>query len=86
MYGLQGPLHLKQYTPAQIKQALHTQPGITYAQITKQNSYAATNIEQDQHINQPLQQTSDIGTRLKKYDEKPFSANGNYAKPHNCAY
>jgi hypothetical protein len=52
---------LKQYTPpAQIKQTLHTQPGVTYTQITKQNSYAATNIEQDQHINQPLQQTSDI--------------------------
>jgi hypothetical protein len=43
------PLHLKQYTPpAQIKQTLHTQPGVTYAQITKQNSYAATHIEQDQ--------------------------------------
>jgi hypothetical protein len=28
--------------------------------ITKQNSYATRNIEQDQHINQPLQQTSDI--------------------------
>jgi ABC-type lipoprotein release transport system permease subunit len=52
---------LKQYTPlAQIKQTLHTQPGVTYAQIIKQNSYAATNIEQDQHINQPHQQTSDI--------------------------
>jgi hypothetical protein len=51
---------LKQYTPAQIKQTLYTQPGVTYAEITKQNSYAATNIEQDQHINQPLQQTSDV--------------------------
>jgi hypothetical protein len=52
---------LKQYIPpAQIKQTLHTQPGVTYAQITKQNSYAATNIEQDQHINQPHQQISDI--------------------------
>jgi hypothetical protein len=51
---------LKQYTPpAQIKQILHTQPGVTYAQITKQNSYAATNIEEDQHINHPHQQTSD---------------------------
>jgi hypothetical protein len=56
-----SPLHLKQYTPpAQIKQTLHTQPGVTYAQITKHNSYAATTIEQNQHINQPLQQTSDI--------------------------
>jgi hypothetical protein len=41
-------LRLKQYTsPAQIKQTLHTQPEVTYAQITKQNFYAATNIEQD---------------------------------------
>jgi hypothetical protein len=54
------PLCLKQYTPpAQIKQTLHTQPGVTYVQLTKQNSYAATNIEQDPHINQPHQQTSD---------------------------
>jgi hypothetical protein len=29
-------------------------------QITEQNSYAATNIEQDPHINHPHQQTSDI--------------------------
>jgi hypothetical protein len=49
---------LKQYTPH--AQTLHTLPGVTYAQITKQNSYAATNIEQDQHIHQPHQQTSDI--------------------------
>jgi hypothetical protein len=50
-----------QYTPpAQIKKTLRTQPGVTYAQITKQHSYADTNIKQDQHINQPLQQTSDI--------------------------
>jgi hypothetical protein len=49
---------LRQYTlPAQIKQTFHTQPGVTYAQVTKQNSYAATNIEQDPHINQPHQQT-----------------------------
>jgi hypothetical protein len=41
-------LRLKQYTPpAQIKQTLHTQPGVTYAQITKQNFYASINIEQD---------------------------------------
>jgi hypothetical protein len=53
-------LHLKQYTPpSQVKHALHTQPGVTYAPITK-HSYAAINIEQDQHIYQPLQQTSDI--------------------------
>jgi hypothetical protein len=55
------PLRLKQYTPlAQIKQTLHTRPDVTYAQVTKQNTYATTTIERDQHINQPLQQTSDI--------------------------
>jgi hypothetical protein len=43
----QPPLHLEQYTPpAQIKQTLYTQPGVTYAQITKQNSYAPINVEQ----------------------------------------
>jgi hypothetical protein len=55
------PLRLKHYTPpAQFKQTLHTQPGVICAQITKQNSYAATNIEQEQHINQPHQKTSNI--------------------------
>jgi hypothetical protein len=59
---------------------------VTDAQITKYISYAAAIIEQNQHINQPLQQTSCIQD-LKKYDEKPFSANGNYAKsPHNRIY
>jgi hypothetical protein len=52
---------LKQFTPpAQIKQPFHTQPGVTYAQMTKQNSYADTNIEQDQHINQSHKQTNDM--------------------------
>jgi hypothetical protein len=68
MYGLQGPTKQNISTapfetihfPAQMKQNLHTQQGVTYAQITKQNSYAATNIQLDQHINQPHQQTSNI--------------------------
>jgi hypothetical protein len=54
MYGLQGPttpLHFKIHTPpAQIKQTLYTQPRATYTHITKQNSYAPTNIEQEPHI------------------------------------
>jgi hypothetical protein len=55
------PLHLKIYTPPpQIKQTSYIQPGVTYAQITKQNSYTPTNIEQEPHINQSHQQTSDI--------------------------
>jgi hypothetical protein len=81
------PFSLKQYTPSvQINQTLYTLPGVTYAQITKQNSYAPTNIEQEPHIHQFHRQTSDI-QELKKYDEKPFWRNRNYAKPpHNRAY
>jgi hypothetical protein len=60
------PLRLKQYTlPIQIKHILHTQPGVTYAQITKQNSYALTNIEQHPHRSQPQQQTSDVQDKKK---------------------
>jgi hypothetical protein len=72
---------LKQYTPpAQIKQTLHTQPGIACAQITKQNSYIATNLEQDQHINQPLQQTSDIQD-LKNMMKSLFEQMGTMLNP-----
>jgi hypothetical protein len=68
MCDLQGPTKeniptspYEQYIPPpQIKQTLHTQPGVTYAQINKRNSYAPTNIEQEPHINQPHQQTSNI--------------------------
>jgi hypothetical protein len=56
-----APLCFKQYTPpAQIKQTLYTQPGVTCVQITKQNSYAHTHIEQEPHKNQPHQQTSHV--------------------------
>jgi hypothetical protein len=55
------PLRQKQYIPpAQLKQTLHTQPGVTYAQITKQNISTTITQEQDHHINQPLRQPSDI--------------------------
>jgi hypothetical protein len=68
---------LKQYTPpAQIEHTLHTQTGVTFAQITMQNSYAATNIEQNQHINQPLQQISDIQD-LKNMMKRLFEQMGN---------
>jgi membrane-associated HD superfamily phosphohydrolase len=54
-------LRLKQYTPpAQIIHTIYTQPEVTYAQITKQNSYAPTNVEQDPLTTQPNQETSDI--------------------------
>jgi hypothetical protein len=71
---------LKLYIPPHIQQTLYTQPGVTYAQVTKQNPYTPTIIEQEPHINQSHQQTSNI-QQLKKYDEKPFLTNGNYAKP-----
>jgi hypothetical protein len=58
----------------------HTQPRVTYAEITKQNSYAITNIEQEPHINQSHQQTRDI-QELKKNGYELFRTNGNYAKP-----
>jgi hypothetical protein len=44
--------------------------GIIYAQITEQNSYTPTNIEQEPDANQPYQQTSGIQD-VKKYDGKP---------------
>jgi hypothetical protein len=76
-------LYLKQYTPpAQIKQTPYTQPRVTYIQITKHNSYAPTNIEQEPHINRPFRQTSDV--QDLKNMMKAFWANGSYAKPlHN---
>jgi hypothetical protein len=54
------PLYLKIYAPpAPIKQTLYTHPGSNIRSITKQNSYAPTNIEQVPHINQSHQQTTD---------------------------
>jgi hypothetical protein len=46
--------------PAQNKPTLHTQPGVTYGQITKQHPHTPTNMEHEPYINQPHQQTSDI--------------------------
>jgi hypothetical protein len=44
-----APLRLKQYTPpAPLQQTLHTQPGITYAQITKPNTCTPTPQATDQ--------------------------------------
>jgi hypothetical protein len=52
---------VKQYTlPAQVGGILHTQPGMLYAQIIKQNSYTSTNIEQGPHKEQFHQQSSDM--------------------------
>jgi hypothetical protein len=61
------PLRPKIYTPpAQLKQTIYTQPGVSYAQVTKQSSYTPTPIENVQNVhnvqytNQHHQQTSDI--------------------------
>jgi hypothetical protein len=48
------------FSHPQIKQTLYILPGVTHAQITKQNSYAPTNIEQGPHTNQPHQQTREV--------------------------
>jgi hypothetical protein len=54
------PLRSKIYTPpTQIKQTLCTQPEVSYAQVTKQEFHAPTNITQEPHTKQS-QQTSDM--------------------------
>jgi hypothetical protein len=55
-----GGTHPANYKGFTVYKGLQKKTGVTYAQITRQNSYTATNIEQDPHINQPLQQTSNI--------------------------
>jgi hypothetical protein len=55
----------KIYTPPALQQAVNTQPGITYAQVTK-NSYIRTQIENIQYTNQSHQQNSNIHGFLKR--------------------
>jgi hypothetical protein len=63
------PLGVKQYIPpAQKKNTLQTQLGITYAQVTRQNSYAPRNIEQEPHTNQSS--ANQWYARLTKHYEK----------------
>jgi hypothetical protein len=70
--GTYPPLRSKIYTPpAQFKQNLYTLLGVTYAQVTKQKSYAPTNIEHESHINQSHQQTCDM-QELKKMMKSLF--------------
>jgi hypothetical protein len=70
MYGLQWPakedlppLRVKQYTPPTlIQQTIHTQPGVSYAQITSQNP-STTPTPAPVPVpptNQPQQQSNDI--------------------------
>jgi hypothetical protein len=55
------PLCPKIFTPPeQLKQTVHTQPGVAYAELTKQKSYTHTQIENVQNTNQPHRQNSDI--------------------------
>jgi hypothetical protein len=56
-------------------QSLCTQSGVIYAQITKQNSCAFTNIGQEPHINQSHQQTSNM-QELKKMMKSLFEQIG----------
>jgi hypothetical protein len=55
------PLRLKQYTPpALIQQTLHTQPGVSYAQITSKNLPPMSTCAPAPPVNHPLQQFNDI--------------------------
>jgi hypothetical protein len=56
--------------------------GLQLFHINKQNSYVATNIEQDQHINQPLQQASDIHD-LKNMMKSPSEQMGTMPSDRN---
>jgi hypothetical protein len=68
MYDLQGPskgniltspfedIH---YSPTN-QTTLCTLPGVSYAQVTKQEFHAPTNIEQEPHVKQSHQQTNDM--------------------------
>jgi hypothetical protein len=80
------PLRLKQYTPpAQIKQTLHTQPGVTCS--SKQTKFLCCNKYRARSTHKPTSSANHQYTGNKRYDEKPYRANGNYAKPpHNHAY
>jgi hypothetical protein len=72
---------LKIYTPStQIEQTLYTQPGVTRAQITKQNSYIPTNTEQEPHMNQSHRQTGDI-QELKNMTKSLFEQLGTMLNP-----
>jgi hypothetical protein len=70
------PLRSKIYTPpTQIKQTLRTQPGVSYAQVTKYRARATY---------KTISSTNQRYAGIKKYYEKPFRTNGKYDKlPHN---
>jgi hypothetical protein len=67
-------LHPKQYTPpALIQQTLHTQPGVSYAQITSKNLPPTPNPAPTPPANIPLQQfngISDLKTLMTKLFEQ----------------
>jgi hypothetical protein len=94
LYGLQGPTN--ENIPTSPFETIHSsctnQTNISHStrsNICSNNQTkflcCTTNIEQDQH--KSISSGNQWYTRLKKYDEKPFRASGNYAKPpHNRAY
>jgi hypothetical protein len=64
--------------PAQIKQTLYTQ-SVSYAKITKQNSYSLVPLEEVSNTIQPHQQNSDM-QELKEHEKRTLQSNGNHAK------
>jgi hypothetical protein len=79
MYGLTKSYKRKHTPLAQNKHNIFTQGRVTYAQITKQNSYDPTNIEQGPYISYTYQQTSDIHD-FKNMMKTLFQQRGNKLK------
>jgi hypothetical protein len=67
------------------RKTLYTQSGGTYAQITKQNYYVPTNIEQEPHINQSHQQTSNKHFFIPFYLQFVLVHSANYVKTYTMA-
>jgi hypothetical protein len=71
-----SPLCLKLYTPpALIQQTLHTQPGVSYAQITSKSLPPTPTLAPAPPVNHPLQQFNDISD-LKALMKSLFEQTG----------
>jgi hypothetical protein len=93
-YGLQGPA--KENIPISPFETIHSsctyQTNLTHSTRSNicsnnQTKFLCCHKYRVRSTHKPISSANQRYTRLKKYDEKPFRANGNYAKPpHNCAY
>jgi hypothetical protein len=91
MYGLQGTT--KENIPTSKFETIHfsrtNQTNITHSTrsnicTNNQTKFLWCHKYRTRATHKPNSSANQRYTRLKKYDEKPFQANGNYAKPpHN---